>query len=194
MPPLRHRWAAPEEHQLIHRIRDGDTSAFETLFHSYFAAVLRFASSFLTDRETAEDLVQEVFAWIWIHRAEWDPSSDILSYLLTSVRNRALDVLRTDKRHAEISERYMEPGQSPAMATTAIPIDTRVEEDERNNIVWRVVLQLPEHRRTVLLLRWRHGLEWDEIARIMETSVAAARMNHSRALHLMRQLLPDAIQ
>ena len=193
MPPLRDRWIGPDEQELVLRVRDGDPAAFEAVFHRYFAAVLRFAASFGVAAETAEDLAQDVFAWIWTHQREWAPRGDILSYLLAAVRNRALDVVRTDRRRTEVTARYAEPGVSPAMSVGAMPADAQVEDAERNQLVWRTILALPEQRRTVLLLRWRHGLEWEEIARIMETTVAAARMNHSRAMHLLRERLPEAL-
>jgi DNA-directed RNA polymerase specialized sigma24 family protein len=37
-------------------------------------------------------------------------------------------------------------------------------------------------------------LGWDEIARIMRTSVGAVQVNHTRALKALRERLPDAIE
>lgn len=193
MPPTP-RPPGSEDHRLVAQVRQGDTAAFETIFYSYFAAVSRFASSFVGDRDVAEDLAQDVFGWIWLHRAEWDPAGDVLSYLLTAVRNRALDVLRAEKRHGEATMRYVDPGASPAMAAQAPAADAAVEQDERMATVWQVIFMLPEQRRTVLLLRWREGLEFEEIARILQTSVAAVRMHHSRALQALRERLPDGLE
>lgn len=194
MSPPRHRLETSNDPQLLLRIRSGDAAAFEILFRTYFAASLRFAQSFVEDSDVAEDLVQEVFGWVWLHRAEWAPPPDLLSYLLTAVRNRALDFVRTARRRSDISVRYIGLGESPAMAAPERGADASMEADEQRTAVWRAIMGLPEQRRTVLVLRWRHGFDWDEVARIMGTTVAAARMNHSRALAELRRRLPGAIE
>ena len=191
MLPLGHRSAAPDEQELITRVRQGDSSAFETLFHRHFAAVLRFAASFVIEQDVAEDIAQEVFGWVWVNRAAWNPPGDVLSYLLAAVRNRALVLIRNDKRRANVTEQYLAPNESPAMAAPKLPMDRVIEDEELITTIWRVIQRLPEQRRTVLLLRWRHGLEWEEVARIMEMSIPAARMAHSRALKTLRERLVD---
>jgi RNA polymerase sigma-70 factor (ECF subfamily) len=192
MLPLGHRSPASDEQELIARVRQGDTSAFEVLFRRHFEAVFRFASSFVVDRDVADDVAQEVFGWVWVHRAAWNPPGDILSYLLAAVRNRALVLTRNEKRRANVTGRYVVPGESPAMAAPGLSMETVIEDEELIATIWRVIQVLPEPRRTVLLLRWRHGLEWDEVARIMEMSIPATRMVHSRALKLLRERLLNA--
>jgi RNA polymerase sigma-70 factor, ECF subfamily len=184
----------PDDRDLVARIRNGDVAAFETLFSAHFAGCYRFAMSFVGDPEIAQDVAQDVFGWVWLHRAEWSPSYDVLSYLLTAIRNRSLDILRARQRQSTTVDRYIVPGKSPAMAANSTPADILVEQEEQYRTIWRVVESLPEQRRTVVLLRWRHSLGWEEIARVMGTSVGAVQVNHTRALKALRERLPDAIE
>jgi len=177
---------------LVARIRAGDTSAFETMFRTHFAVLFRFAQTFVGDDDSADDIVQDVLGWVWMHRATWAPPTDVLSYLLAAVRNKALDRLRTEKRRADVTQRFVAPGESPAMGTRGAATD--VDADAIQHHVWHAIMELPEQRRTVLVLRWRHALDWDEIARVMGISVPAARMAHSRALAMLRERLPEALE
>lgn len=183
------RVVASNDRTLIARVRDGEAAAFQELFTTYFPACYRFALSFVADVDVAEDMVQELFAWLWTHRATWDPKSDILSYFLAAVRNRALVTARNARRRTGATVRFIAPGESPALGTQDRAVDAAVEARDLADLVWRVIQELPEQRRTVLLLRWRHEMAWDAIARIMELSIPAARMLHSRALQSLRDRL-----
>ncbi|HXC25856.1 MAG TPA: hypothetical protein VNU46_08070, partial [Gemmatimonadaceae bacterium] len=49
------------DRRLAARIRDGDVAAFTTVFHLYYAALVRFVAKLLESRDAAEDVVQELF-------------------------------------------------------------------------------------------------------------------------------------
>jgi RNA polymerase sigma-70 factor (ECF subfamily) len=180
----------PQEHDLVDRVRAGDATAFESLFHLYFAAMLRFAMSFVAETDVAEDIVQEVFGRIWVQRAAWYPPADVLSYLLAAVRNRALDIVTTEQRRTVTMQRYFGPHAAPTLRP-GMAADQHLESVQQQTMLWGVIQTLPEHQRTVLLLRWRYGLEWREIAPIMGISEVAARKSHSRALQTLRKRLPE---
>jgi len=150
----------------------------------------RFAGRFIADVDEAEDLVQEVWAWIWHHRETLQPRGELLAYLLAAVRHRALEQLRNTRIRHAATGRYVLPGQSPAMAVLHPRADEAMEHDERASQMWRVVNALGEPRRTILLLRWEYGQGWDEIASIVGLTVAAAKMQHSRALVVLRDRFP----
>jgi RNA polymerase sigma-70 factor (ECF subfamily) len=181
------------EQQLVRHVRAGDAAAFERLFRMYFAAMLRFAISFVADADIAEDIVQEVFGRIWVQRDIWQPSTDVLSYLLAAVRNRALDIVTTEQRRATLARLHIVPNERSTMGLVT-PADRSAELSSQRAVIWGVIHTLPEQRRTVLLLRWRYELEWEEISDIMGISVAAARMTHSRALQTLRERLPNGLE
>jgi len=160
----------------------------------HYASCFRFALSFVDDRDVAQDVTQDVFGWLWLHRAEWTPSHDVVSYLLTAVRNRALDIVRTQQRRSATVARHVALGDSPAMASAETSADIIIEQAEQSSAIWHAVNALPEQRRTVLLLRWRHGLGWDEIARVMGASVGAVQVNHTRALKALRERFPSVLR
>ena len=60
--------SATEEQLLLQRLREGDMGSYETLFHRYYPTFSAFAKGMLKDAGAAEDIIQNVFMKIWIHR------------------------------------------------------------------------------------------------------------------------------
>ena len=60
--------SATEEQLLLQRLREGDMGSYETLFHRYYPTFFAFAKGMLKDAGAAEDIIQNVFMKIWIHR------------------------------------------------------------------------------------------------------------------------------
>jgi DNA-directed RNA polymerase specialized sigma subunit len=61
-----------------------------------------------------------------------------------------------------------------------------MEHDDRVAAALRLMAKLPERRRLILSLRWKHGLAWDEIAAVLGVTSAAVQMEHSRILASLR--------
>ena len=73
----------------------GNQQLFNKLFSDYYVNLCRFAYTFLKDADTSEEVVQEVFINLWEQREKLSISTSIRSFLYTSVRNRALNHIRS---------------------------------------------------------------------------------------------------
>jgi len=187
-------YEALAEDELIRKVRQGDHAAFETLFRTYAPACLRFASSLIDDVEIGEDVVQDVFGWVWLHRSQWSPGNDILSYLLTATRNRALNALRAKKLRGKSSTDHTALGISPAMSSPQANADISLEAKEQRMHVRQVVSELRDQQRAILLLRWQNGFSWAEIGGILGLSVDAVKQQHSRLIAALRGRLTDLFE
>src|SRR5438046_8289010 len=85
------------ERDWVARIRSGDGTAFEALFHAYHAPLCAFAYRPVGVRDLAEEIVQEVFLYISERRETWDVRTSVESYLFTAVRNAAMSYLRHER-------------------------------------------------------------------------------------------------
>jgi RNA polymerase sigma-70 factor (ECF subfamily) len=188
------REATVPDTSLVARIRAGDVAAFEAMFRMHGTAVLRFAASFVHDADLAEDLMQDVFGWVWTHRAEWSPAGSTLVYLLGAVRNRALNLSRNAKRRDDVATQYAQHGESPGMSAPERTPDMVFDQHDLRIRMRAVLAALPEQRRTLLVLRWYHGMDWPEIAGVLGVSVGAAKMQHHRALTALRERVPEALE
>src|ERR1700691_4531022 len=103
-----------DEHDLVARIRAGDTHAYRAMFEAYYDPLCAFAGAYVDSPPTAEELVQDVFAWVWAERTRWTVRDSLKNYLFGAVRNRALNARRDGKRHdwwtARVSAEPAPPG------------------------------------------------------------------------------------
>lgn len=92
---------AASERQLFDAFVTGDDAAFEIIFRRYHDRLVRDAQRYVSE-DAAEDLVQDVFTWLWMHRAQWRIRTTVRKYLHSAVRNRARDLIAraTTERHA----------------------------------------------------------------------------------------------
>jgi len=178
----------PGDADVLARIRAGDTSAFEAVFREHAAALADFALRYVRSRETAADVVQDVFLNVWQHRASWRTPGSIKSYLFASVRNRALDVLK----HGTVAERWAEQVAYAELPETApASVEEVLDANDLNTALERALALLPERRRRVFLFRFKAGLSYAEIAEVMGTTTKTVENQVSRALKSLREQLGE---
>jgi RNA polymerase sigma-70 factor (ECF subfamily) len=178
------------DRQWIDGIRAGDIDIFERVYLAYYERLWRIAFAFLHTRTDAEDAVQTVFIRLWDGRATLpDITSSLEAYLHGAVRNECLRVLK----HERVVERT-ECGEYdhrdlPGMSAPLSNADVALEREETQSLIDRTIAALPERRRIALTLRWVDGLEYQEIADILEISVDNAYMLVARAREQVRRAL-----
>lgn len=82
--------SATEEQLLLQRLREGDMGSYETLFHRYYPTFFAFAKGMLKDAGAAEDIIQNVFMKIWIHREALDETMSIKTIFMYSPNVKSL--------------------------------------------------------------------------------------------------------
>lgn len=103
------------ENKLWENFRGGQSNSFRSLFEYFYSSLCEYAFQIVKNKMDAEDIVLDLFIFIWknVDRIKVDKS--IRSYLFTSVRNRALNHLRGMKSEA-LSDRHDIPVLDPALA------------------------------------------------------------------------------
>ena len=91
------------EKDLIVRLREGDQTAFELLFHFYYPGLVIYASQFTADRAEAEEIVQDFFVRFWQKHQQILLSDSLKNYFFSSVRNSSLNYLK----HKKIEASYL---------------------------------------------------------------------------------------
>lgn len=80
--------------EVFSKIKNGDQGAFEQVFRMFYMPLCDYAVMILGDQAEAEDVVQDLFTYLWKSRQEVRVQESVKSYLFTSVRFRALNVLK----------------------------------------------------------------------------------------------------
>lgn len=178
------RSIASGEAAWVEGIRAGDAVAFEALFRAYHAPLCAFAFRYLRARDLAEEIVQEVFLFVWERRETWDVRTSVKNYLFTAIRNAALSYLRHERvvrrREAETVELFGGPSASA---------DAEVGAAETLAAVQRAVGRLPERCRLVFTLQREQGLTYSEVAEVLGISPKTVEVQMGRALKSLRKAL-----
>lgn len=82
------------DNEIIKSLVDGDRKTFEALFHKYYSLLCDYALTYLEDANAAEDIVQDVFVYLWNHCKSIAITTSLKSYLYSSVKHSALNVLK----------------------------------------------------------------------------------------------------
>ena len=173
-------------------VAQGDHQAFELLFHLYYNRLCVFAEAQVRSSVIAEELVEDVFCWIWEHRSNWGSQvtgSGVKPYLYAAVRNRALRHLA--RQQVATREYMLAESRADSLGTGAAapPLDEAVETNEFVRAVERAVAELPPRCRQVFALHRQHELSYAEIAHIMGISIRTVENQLAKALKTLRVVL-----
>ena len=173
---------------LAERVRSGDEAAFEIIFRRWYAELVQFSLSYTGhNQQVSEDIVHDVLFRVWEQRTRWSPSGTIASYLFRATRNRCIDYAR----HAAVEQKWRrEAADSDApFASSTAQANEEVELSELQVAIVRGVARLPQRCQQAFLLHRDHGLTYDEIAAVMQTSPKTVKAQIGRALQSLRHYL-----
>ena len=153
---------------------------FQDLYDSYATDVYRFTFWLSGDGYEAEDITSETFIRAW---AGNNPirTETLKAYLFTIARNVYIGRQRKVKFEVTLEDTYSDPNPGP---------DNLVEYRLEIQRIQEVLQTLPEIDRAAFILRVQHELPYDEIARILELSLSAAKVKVHR---IRRKLLTKEV-
>lgn len=168
--------------ELLVRLKNRDKEAFRYLYESYFSKMVLFAESYLYDEEDARDLVQDLFCHLWDHAATLPVSVSLKAYLLTSLRNRCLNVLRNRKIRDEHNDKLFEA--QLFSGTEDVEMDEEVMERLR-----AALDSLPGRCKEIILLKIVEEKKNKEIAEQLNIAEVTVKTQVQRAYRLLRERL-----
>ena len=175
-----------KEETLIQRLIKGDQTAFELLFRFYYPGLVTFAFQIVLDSTEAEEIVQDFFVKLWAGRKEIKKSETLKSYFFTSVKNRALNVLKKEKISEKVREEFRDMVESDRLYQP----DLFVESDLQSRIK-SAFEKLPLRTNEVFSLSRFKGFSNDEIAGQLNISKRTVETQVTNALKILREELKD---
>ena len=179
--------AQPLNDQLLaERLRSGDRAALGELYDRYASVAMAVAVRVVADRQLAEDLVHDAYVAVWQKIDRFDPSRGSLrSWLLTIVRNRAIDRLRGTRPSMEVGEAdeqsLLRTGPNPTWEAAAA---------RRSAVELRQALEsLPDEQRQAVELAYFGGRTYREIAQLTGVPQGTANGRLRLALAKLRDSL-----
>jgi len=172
------------EQKWIKAVRRGEEEAFELIFATYYDDLTRFAFRYLKSVTEAENVVQDVFLWIWEKREDWHVDGALNTYLFRAVKYKAIDQLRHEnvKRRFVKEQSYLDrKSDNPAMN-----IERNMDEEKFIRATQNAIEELPERTRIIYKMSRIEGLTYSEIADVLEISPKTVESQISRALNNLR--------
>ena len=170
--------------RLIEEVRSGDRDAFRDLVLRYEKRLFRVIHRFVRDDALAEDLAQETFIRIYENLDQFDLSRRFGPWLFRIGVNLTLDYLRKQKRRG-ITSLFSEI--SPDQPVNPRSPDPR-ERQDLNEEVQRVLMDISEKYRTILVLRDLENFTTAEIAAIVDRKEATVRWRLAEARNRFKEL------
>jgi len=168
-------------------IASGDQGALGRVYDRYHRLVFSLALRILADHTAAEEVAQDVFLRLWHRAGDFDPArGDLVSWLVTVTRNRAIDQLRSrQQREARTWIPMPESPDSIAWLATP-PVAARFDDAER---VGKVLASLPEQQRRMIELAYYEGYSQAEIAALLELPLGTVKTWTRTALGALREVI-----
>jgi len=154
----------------------------------YESPLIAYATSLLRDSDLARDAVQETF----IRLCRQDIAKvtvNLRSWLFTVCRNRCLDMLRKDKRAQPLGDIQWEK-----IAETSLQPDEHAQQQERFGRLMALLKRLPENQSEVILLKFQHGLSYQQIQQITGLTTGNIGFLIHTGLNRLRAILPDDLK
>ncbi|MBJ6765917.1 MULTISPECIES: RNA polymerase sigma factor [Myxococcus] len=155
----------------------GAEDAFAALVRRHLAQVQQFATRYLGDAAAGAETAQEALLKVWHARREFRPARPFSVYLYTVVRN----LCRNQYRDRVRRKRHLTQEEG---VTAHSPLDTLLDVERRRRTLVALHELSPKLKEAVLL-RFSQGLDYPEIARILDVPVSTVR---SRVFLGIRQL------
>ncbi len=166
---------------LMARVRRGDHRAYATLVrrhtNMFFGAAYRMCSN----RDHAEDIVQEAFLKLWQKPAAWDPAkgTKFTTWFYRVVVNISIDRQRREKK-------YTGPAALDFISDSAPRADEEMQKNQKEMIVEKAIAALPDRQRAALNLCYYEGLSNRDAAETLGIGIKALESLLMRAKAALR--------
>ena len=165
----------------IDKIKKGDLSTYQDLYLELFPRLSSFAFNYVNNKNTADDLVQDVFLKLWEKRKELNIHTNIKAFLYKSVKNTCLNYIKKSASdESKISE--IQLLQMEAMG------DHYMLQEEVQSKLHKAINSLPEKCKQVMLLTLRE-YSVNEIKDQMSITENTIKTHKKRAYSILRQTL-----
>ncbi|WP_333820703.1 RNA polymerase sigma factor [Ohtaekwangia sp.] len=166
---------------LMEAVKNGDLQQASVLFERYNKRIFNFLARMTMDRALAEDLTQNVFLRMIKYRSSYREGARFQSWIYQVARNIFSDHYQAHKNKfsdfvdvEKVSDNLYDPDESQRI-------------DEQEQLLQRSMAMLSEEQRELLVLTRFQHMKYEEVAVIMDTTVANIKVKVHRAILKLRE-------
>jgi RNA polymerase sigma-70 factor, ECF subfamily len=195
---------------LVREIVAGSQDALAIIYDRHVDAIYATATRLTSDRQVAEEVVQETFLALWNRAELFDATQGSLAaWLHTIARNRTVDRLRAagrrpslvtlsavggaDEPDAAALDRLVSTGSVIGGAAVGLGPEGELAATELRQVLQGALAELPESERTAITLAYREDLTQTEIAERLGWPLGTVKTRTRRALLRLREALAEEL-
>jgi RNA polymerase sigma-70 factor, ECF subfamily len=180
--------------ELLQRTARGDRAAFRRVYELTSAHLLGVALRILGRQQAAEDVLQDAFVSVWKNAASYDPTvAQPMTWLITIVRNRTLDVLRAEGRRNETAL-DTDDDSAPADVADSAPGPLQLLSKATESMRIKGCMDsLDASLRQSLALAYYQGLSHAEVAEQMACPLGSVKTWIRKGLAQLKNCLGPAV-
>jgi RNA polymerase sigma-70 factor (ECF subfamily) len=186
------------DEDLMESCAQGSEQAFNLLVERYKARVVNLVFRFIGDTERSQEIAQEVFLRVYIHRRKYRIGGKFSTWIFTIAANLAKNELRyRGRRKNVVSLESLEEaygGEIPELGDDSEnPLD-RAELSNLSDVIADALEQLPPKHRMAVVLRDIEGLSYEEITDVLKIPGGTVRSRINRGRLMLKEILKPYVE
>jgi len=171
--------------ELVQEVRNGRRQAFTELMRRYQQRVYWVARRIVGSHDEADDVVQEAFVKAYLALGDFRGDSSFFTWLYRITVNLSLNAVRKRQvmnylHESELLSRILPSSDDPGRD---------VEQQETESALERAVARLPEKQKAVFVMRYYDEMTYEEIGRVLKTSIGGLKANYFHALRKVQEYM-----
>lgn len=182
------------DEEVVQRVRAGDTALYEILMRRYNQRLYRVALAIVRNETEAEDVMQDAYVRAYQHLDQFAARAPFSAWLTRIAVHEALGRVRLRSRNLPLENAGHDGEASMTdVAETAENPEQRASRAELSELLEHIVLELPAHYRTVIMMRDVEGMSIAEIAAALDLSEQNVKVRLHRGRARARGMILDRV-
>jgi RNA polymerase sigma-70 factor (ECF subfamily) len=185
-----------EDMRLIKQALGGKQNAYERLMKKYAGYTRNLIFRMITNREDVEDLTQEAFIKAFNSLDKFDSQFAFSTWLFKIATNNCIDYIRKKKLNTYSIDKEISTDEDDMkfeIPDSEYLPDKEIIDKQRKKILANAIERLPARYKTVILMRHRDDMEYEEIAKKLKLPIGTVKAHIFRGRELLNKYLKDKL-
>ena len=171
---------------------EGDDKAFIAIYYLFINALLSYGKKLTSDHELIHDAIQEIFLDLYQKRSRKHIAvNNLKAYLFIALKNAVLKKILQNRIYDDKTiddQSFSEFNVEYSFQDQLISLEISEEKHQR---LQKAIVRLSAKQKEIIYLKFEEGLQYPEIASLMNITVESARKQLYRALLSLRQIFDN---
>lgn len=179
------RLEGPDQ-EIIEQFRNEETRnyAFNLLVREYQKRLYWHIRKIIIDHDDTDDVLQNVFIKVWRNLGNFKEESQLFTWMYRIATNESINFLNAKKKRAGIPL-----DDVSAFLANNLESDSYYKGDEIQTKLQKAILTLPDKQRIVFNMKYFDEMKYEEMSKILETSVGALKASYHHAVKKIEDYL-----